>query len=255
MKKAVQEQRAPLDTSLKENTVYSAGSLPRTRCPGGRADVFDHDQIKAHILKTATCMDQAWQAALGKAGIPFEPPKWVIAPGEGRGPCGDFPQADSAAPYYCPRTMSVYASTGAMANGNGESTGYARISTWHGTYTAMMSHEYGHHVQQLSGLAQARWDRTLAAASETQRLALSRRLELQANCFAGMFMRAVAPSYPVPAERRRDLFAFWGNLGDQRGRPRDHGSPPNNGVWFRQGWQKQHTGRCNTWTTPAGKVS
>ncbi|WP_062348827.1 neutral zinc metallopeptidase [Herbidospora yilanensis] len=251
----VREQRAPLNTSLKENTVYSAGALPRTRCPGGRANVFDHAQIKAHVLKTAKCMDRAWKTTLEKVGIPFEPPKWVIASGKGRGPCGDFPQANSAAPYYCPRTMSVYASTKAMANGNGESVGYARMSSWHGSYTAMMGHEYGHHVQQLTGLSQARWEQNLASGSESRRLALSRRLELQANCFAGMFMRSVAGSYPVPAARRDDLFAFWGSLGDHPGWPRDHGSPPNNGVWFRQGWQKQQAYQCNTWVMPSKAVS
>lgn len=249
------QKKAPLNTSLKSNTLYTAGPLPRTRCRGGGANVFVHAQIKAHILRTAKCMDQAWKAALEKAGIPFERPKWVIAAGRGRGPCGDFPQSNSAAPYYCPRTMSVYASTKAMANGNGEAAGYASFSAWHGTYTAMMGHEYGHHVQQLTGLAQARWERSLASASESQRLALSRRLELQANCFAGMFMRAVAPTYPVPAGRRDDLFAFWSNVGDQPGWPRDHGSPPNNGVWFRQGWQKQRTHQCNTWAMPANAVS
>ncbi|WP_030453216.1 neutral zinc metallopeptidase [Herbidospora cretacea] len=251
----VQERRAPLNTSLKENTVYSAGALPRTRCPGGRANVFNHAQIKAHILRTARCMDRAWQPTLEKAGIPFEPPKWVIASGRGRGPCGDFPQANSAAPYYCPRTMSVYASTKAMANGNGDAVGYARMSSWHGSYTAMMSHEYGHHVQQLTGLSQARWEQDLASGSQARRLALSRRLELQANCFAGMFMRSVAASYPVPAARRDDLFVFWSSLGDHPGWPRDHGSPPNNGVWFRQGWQKRQAYQCNTWVMPAKAVS
>ncbi|MFD2353045.1 neutral zinc metallopeptidase [Nonomuraea ferruginea] len=61
----------------------------------------------------------------------------------------------------------------------------------------MMAHEYGHHVQNLTGLLDSWWGQTLETSNQNGKLALSRRLELQATCFGGMWMRSVAASYPV----------------------------------------------------------
>ncbi|WP_214110855.1 neutral zinc metallopeptidase [Acrocarpospora catenulata] len=246
---------APLDRSLKTNTVYKAGALPRTRCPGGNASIYNHAQLKKLILKTGACMDRAWKSVLDKVGIPFTPPKFAIVARSGRGACGDFPQRGNIVPYYCPANQTIYASTSAMVNGSGAVRGYGKIVSWHGGITGIMAHEYGHHVQLLSGLAQTRWELTQDTSAESQRLAISRRFELQANCFGGMFMRSVAASYPIPAAQRGRLFYLFSNVGDWPGRPRDHGTPANSGAWFRQGWQRQQAYQCNTWAVRSATVS
>ncbi|MDA0638588.1 neutral zinc metallopeptidase [Nonomuraea sp. MCN248] len=244
-----------LDRSLKNNTLYRAGALPRLNCRAGNASVFSHSQLKALILKTSECMDRAWEPVLRKQGIPFSPPRYAIAARSGRGACGDYPQPGSIVPYYCPRNSTIYASTSAMARGNGNSRGYGQIVSWHGGIISMMAHEYGHHVQNLTGLLDSWWARTLETPNRNGKLALSRRLELQATCFAGMWMRSVATSYPVSTGNRQRLFWFYGQVGDHPGYPRDHGSPANNHRWFRQGWEKNHAYQCNTWAVPASATS
>ncbi|MEO3863665.1 neutral zinc metallopeptidase [Acrocarpospora sp. B8E8] len=244
-----------LDRSLKNNTLYQVGALPKTRCPAGSANIYNSGQLKALIMKTSLCMGKAWKPRLEQAGIPFTPPKYAIVARSGRGACGDFPMRGTIVPYYCPSNMTIYASTSAMASGRGDARGYGDLVSWHGGIIGMMAHEYGHHIQQLSGLSQTRWEQSRRASSESQRLAISRRFELQANCLSGMFMRSVSATYPIPAARRQNLFYFFSNVGDWPGYPRDHGSPKNSGAWFRQGWQRQQAYQCNTWAVGSSTVS
>ncbi|WP_326644604.1 neutral zinc metallopeptidase [Nonomuraea fuscirosea] len=247
--------RVSVNTSLRNNTMYRAGSLPRLNCRGGNVNQFNHGQLKALILKTGRCMDKAWQPILEKQGIRFRPPNYAIASRKGRGACGDYPSPGSMVPYYCPRNSTIYASTSALASGVGNAPGYGEIISWHGGTISMMAHEYGHHVQNITGLMNSWWSSTLESSSQSGKLALSRRLELQATCFAGMWMRSVASSYPVSTAQRSRLFWFYGQVGDWPGRPRDHGKPANNNLWFRQGWEKSKTYQCNTWLASSSTVS
>jgi uncharacterized protein len=243
------------DRSLRTNTVYQAGRLPALNCRGGNASIYSHGELKALILKTGTCMDRAWGPLLLKQGIAWSPPKYAIAAKRGRGACGDYPSPGNIVPYYCPRNQTIYASTSAMSRGNGNALGYGELIQWNGGIISMMAHEYGHHVQNVSGLLNAHWVRRLDSTSQGGRLGLDRRLELQATCFGGMFMRSVHRSYPISTTNRNRLFWFYSRLGDHPGNPRDHGSTVNNHRWFRQGWERNHAFQCNTWLASSSATS
>lgn len=133
--------------------------------------------------------------------------------------------------------------------------GYGQILSWNGAIVSMMAHEYGHHVQNTTGLMNSWWSQTLESSSKSGKLALSRKLELQATCFGGMFMRAVAATYPIDTANRGKLFWFYSRVGDWPGYPRDHGSPTNNNRWFRQGWERQQSFQCNTWMASSSSTS
>ncbi|MFF4986800.1 neutral zinc metallopeptidase [Streptosporangium saharense] len=244
-----------LNTTLERNTLYRAGGLPTVSCPVGSPSIYSHSQLKSLIMKTSRCLNKGWSRILGEQGIDWRPPGYAIVATKGRGACGDFPQVGSIVPYYCPRNGTIYASTGAMAKGSGNSLGYGQIVGWHGAIISMMAHEYGHHVQQLTGLSNTWWQRTQRSSSSSGRLALSRKFELQATCFGGMFMRSVAGTYPVTPARRNTLYYFYSRVGDWPGYPRDHGSPANNNRWFRQGYEKNKTFQCNTWLAPSSSTS
>ncbi|GAA0944412.1 hypothetical protein GCM10009560_58450 [Nonomuraea longicatena] len=244
-----------LDRSLKTNTVYRVGRLPSLNCRAGDASIYSHGELKALILKTGKCMDRAWGPLLLKQGIPWIPAKYAIAAKRGRGACGDYPSPGNMVPYYCPRNHTIYASTSAMSRGNGNSAGYGELVQWNGGIISMMAHEYGHHVQNISGLLNAHWSRRLESSSQSGRLGLDRRIELQATCFGGMFMRSVHRSYPISTTNRNRLFWFYSRLGDHPGYPRDHGSPVNNHRWFRQGWERNHSFQCNTWLASSSATS
>ncbi|MGJ6966271.1 neutral zinc metallopeptidase [Streptosporangium sp. G11] len=247
--------RVTLNTSLESNTLYRAGGLPRVHCPAGSASIYSHSQLKALILKTSRCMDKGWSQIMRKQGMDWHRPGYALTATRGRGACGDFPSRGSTVPYYCPRNTTIYASTTAMIRGAGDSGGYGALTDWHGGVISMMAHEYGHHVQQMSGLSTTWWQKSLRSGSRSGRLALGRRFELQATCFGAMFMRSVAASYPVTPARRNTLYYFYSRVGDWPGRPRDHGSPANNNRWFRQGYEKNKAFQCNTWLAPSSSTS
>jgi predicted metalloprotease len=244
-----------LNTTLKSNTLYLAGRLPKLSCRAGNVSIYNHTQLKALIIRTGRCMDKAWGPILRRQGIPFSTPHYSIVARSGRGACGDYPSAGSMVPYYCPSNHTIYASTGAMARGNGNARGYGQVLSWNGAIISMLAHEYGHHVQNLSGLMDSWWSQTLASSSRSGKLALSRKLELQATCLGGMWMRSVAATYPVSTAYRNRLFWFYAQVGDYPGYPRDHGSRTNNNRWFRQGWDRSQTYQCNTWALPSSTTS
>lgn len=248
-------RRQILNTTLKNNTLYRAGGLPRVNCPAGSPSIHSHSQLKALILKTSKCLDRGWSRIMRAQGMTWHPPGYALTSSRGRGACGDFPSTGSIVPYYCPRNTTIYASTTAMVKGSGNSGGYGQITDWHGGVVSMMAHEYGHHVQQLSGLSDDWWQQTTRSTSRSGKLALSRRFELQATCFGAMFMRSVSASYPVTPARRNTLYYFYSRVGDWPGHPRDHGSPANNNRWFRQGYEKNKTFQCNTWLAPSSSTS
>ncbi|WP_031163427.1 neutral zinc metallopeptidase [Streptosporangium roseum] len=248
-------RRQILNTTLKNNTLYRAGGLPRVNCPVGSPSIYSHSQLKALILKTSKCLDRGWSQIMRAQGMTWHPPGYAVTSSRGRGACGDFPSTGSIVPYYCPRNTTIYASTTAMVKGSGNSGGYGQITDWHGGVVSMMAHEYGHHVQQLSGLSDDWWQQTTRSTSRSGKLALSRRFELQATCFGAMFMRSVSASYPVTPARRNTLYYFYSRVGDWPGHPRDHGSPANNNRWFRQGYEKNKTFQCNTWLAPSSSTS
>ncbi len=244
-----------LNRTTRNNTLYRAGALPRLSCPAGNTSIFSHSQLKALIIKTGRCMDRAWGPIIQRQGIRFSPPNYAIVATRGRGACGDYPSPGSMVPYYCPRNNTIYASTSAMARGNGNARGYGQIISWHGGIISMLAHEYGHHVQNISGVMDSWWQQTLGSSSKSGKLALSRRLELQATCFGGMWMRSVASSYPVSTSNRARLFWFYGQVGDYPGYPRDHGNRVNNNRWFRQGWERNQAYQCNTWMASSSTTS
>lgn len=64
-----------------------------------------------------------------------------------------------------------------------------RYGNHDGFYLAVYAHEYGHHVQELSGISSEEWNQRVAAGVDSPvGLELSRRSELQAQCFSGMFL-------------------------------------------------------------------
>ncbi|WP_249345678.1 neutral zinc metallopeptidase [Microbispora sp. H11081] len=238
-----------LNRTTKNNSLYRAGALAKPNCRAANSNIYNHAQLKALILKTGTCMGKAWAPALQRVGIDWSPPNYMIAARKGRGACGDYPSPGSNVPYYCPRNSTIYASTSAMAKE------YGPLGSWNGIIISMMAHEYGHHIQSVSGISDSWWRQTLDSTSRSGRLALTRRHELQATCFGAMFMRSVSASYPIDATRRNTLLWAYSHLGDPPGGTRDHGSTRSNAAWFRQGYTRPATHQCNTWVVGSASVS
>ena len=86
-------------------------------------------------------------------------------------------------------------------------------------YLLTIAHEYGHHIQGATGLFYAR--AVYLQEHPAEKLNSSRRNELQASCFGGVFTRAVANSYPLTDRRKELEFQSSNSFGDSSDTPAD----------------------------------
>lgn len=120
--------------------------------------------------------DTTWQKLLGAQ---FRAPKLVFFAGNGQSGCG---AAQSAmGPFYCPSDQGIYLDTSffdELSQRFGASGDFAQ--------NYVIAHEFGHHVQNLLGTSD-QVQQQMARSSRTEGNALSVRLELQADCYAGVW--------------------------------------------------------------------
>ena len=211
--------------------------LPAVTCalPGfGMSDA----ELSAYYRAGVVCLDQAWRPALEQANLPFDPPSLDTSPDLAGGPCGSAPAESEAVAYYCGRNRTIYMPTRRLRdNGGGERPG---------THLATLAHEYGHHVQALSGMLRAADSKIVSAGEETPAgLEMSRRIELQANCFAGMFL--VAASGSIGAGLAQEATEDFQYAVEEAPEKNAHGSPDNQAEWASAGFTAGVTSSCNTY--------
>ncbi|MEV4176270.1 neutral zinc metallopeptidase [Nonomuraea sp. NPDC049709] len=217
--------------SLERNPIYTASPLTgECRAPDAARPAFLHAM--------ADCMDRSWRALQATSGLSSGLPTRVFWSEPGRGACGDYPEPDAAA-FYCPVNNGIYLGVDEEENAM--------------VLTAILAHEYGHHVQHNAGIGDAAAEREVSTPDEGTTLAISRRYELQADCFAGVWFAAVRDSLPVSAEDWQEVLADFARRGDT-GDERTHGTGQHGAAWLNGGFRGGRPGHCNTWTAPAADV-
>ncbi len=206
------------------------------------------DTARKFFETAASCLHSAWKPVLEKANLPFQAPLLnVTATTAGiTTPCTGT--TSNFAAFYCGADKTIYLPISQLQTDLFK-------DNWV-VYLSVFAHEYGHHVQAMSGiLRKANSERVDVGARSDRGLELSRRVELQANCFDGMYMASSSGGGSLTSAQiglaKRDA----GNRGDQRGDMRDHGTSEHGGDWFETGVDKNRAAQCNTFTAPASSVS
>jgi uncharacterized protein len=150
---------------------------PAADQPGQAPPVGDADaKFVSQILRST---EQVWTDAFRERGATYEQPKLRLFRDSYPTACG---QGEAAAgPFYCPRDHIVYLDLSffdVMTQQLGAPGQFA--------HAYVIGHEVGHHVQNLLGIID-KVDAQRARGSEAQSNALSVRLELQADCLAGVW--------------------------------------------------------------------
>ncbi|GAT66104.1 neutral zinc metallopeptidase [Planomonospora sp. ID91781] len=241
---AAQAPAAPAGTALVQgraaataNPLYAAGVLPSVACPAGSIKAGSAASYKAFMTRVARCLGLAWGIQFGKAGLDFTPPELRFATSRVSSPCGKWPAG--AGGYYCSSDRTIYIGLTRAVLKNPYGPNHAQF----------MAHEYAHHVQQLAGILPY-YGRAVWRAGTSARLALSRRLELQADCLASAFLRGAAGDLEVTPEHWEAMLEWTARNGHKSWPKNDHGRGSSQAYWMERGFERGAPRACNTFTAP-----
>ncbi|MGB5539316.1 MAG: neutral zinc metallopeptidase [Gammaproteobacteria bacterium] len=193
--------------------------------------------------------EDTWHAIFQQAGLSYEEPGLVLFSGSVRSACG---MASAAmGPFYCPADRKVYidlAFFGDLKRRHGAPGDFAQAY--------VIAHEVGHHVQKLLGTS----DQVRSAQQglgKADANTLSVKLELQADCFAGVWGNHADRSRQVLEEGDvEEALNAATAIGDDRLQKESqgyvvpesftHGSSEQRVHWFRQGMSQGDASACNT---------
>ncbi len=167
------------------------------------------DADKRFVRQILASTEDTWAKLLpAQANTRYVDPKLVLYNGHlrrGSG-CGDVSSASG--PFYCPADRKVYLDTSFFAE---LSNRFGAPGQFADAY--VIAHEIGHHVQNLLGISDQA-EAAMSRGSARQRNAVSVRLELQADCFAGVWAHA-NPNLLSPGDVEQALKAATA-IGDDR---------------------------------------
>ncbi|MBD2107780.1 neutral zinc metallopeptidase [Nodosilinea sp. FACHB-13] len=182
-------------------------------------------------------------------GAPYQDPSLVLYSGATQSACGRGQAA--MGPFYCPADQKVYLDTSFFRDLQvrlGAPGDFAQAY--------VIAHEVGHHVQNLLGVS-SQVQRAQQQASETQANELSVRLELQADCFAGVWANRAQRSREILEEGDiEEALNAASQIGDDRLQMEaqgyvtpdsfTHGSSEQRAEWFYRGIETGDINQCNT---------
>lgn len=240
--------------AVRYNRLYNTPPIPPSKCKEVYVSLRTFNGVKAYDTQLWNCMYAAWAPVLKAAGAAYKVKPTLIVHNHSKvnTHCGIVSGGRS---YYCGyKNGQIYIPAWYIINLWKQNPTYARAYA-----TNTLAHEYAHHVQYLTGILNASWWRQRAITTASGKLEENRRRELQASCLGSAYIGANKRYYPMSG----GLYTQWKYLvehsGDQKGYPRDHGSPANHGWWSHAGFYaastKTYAGRCNTWNAAAWRVA
>jgi uncharacterized protein len=197
--------------------------------------------------------EDTWKAILPRYNVQYVEPTLVLFTGAVQSGCG---AAESAmGPFYCPSDQKVYID---MAFYDDLASRFGAPGDFAQAY--VVAHEVGHHVQNLLGTSGKVHD-AQQRASEAKANALSVRLELQADCYAGVWAKNAAQSRQLlEAGDIEEGLNAASAIGDDRLQKQaqgyvvpdafTHGSSAQRVSWFRRGLEAGTLEACDTFSAP-----
>jgi uncharacterized protein len=223
-----------------------AGESPHTQSQGGGGQSTLDPQVKSLVLKVLGSTERRWSAIFAKEGQQYRPTTLVLYSGQDQSGCGSAQSA--MGPFYCPADEKIYLDTdffGELATRFGAGGDFAAAY--------VIAHEVGHHVQKLTGTAD-QVQNAQQRASRTEGNQLQVKMELQADCYAGVW--AANDTNLMEAGDAEEGLRAAHQIGDdvlQRASQGvvveatfTHGSAEQRMNWLKRGLQTGDPDQCNT---------
>lgn len=207
------------------------------------------DQMAAFVGKVLASTEDTWRDVFKEHGQRYEEPKLVLFSGATPTACGTGQAA--MGPFYCPNDHKVYIDLSFYRDLKERFKAPGEFAEAY-----VIAHEVGHHVQNLLGIA-GKVDTARRRADPAQSNALSVRLELQADCLAGVWgKRADTMKHVLEPGEMEEALTAAAAIGDdrlqQQARGRivpesfTHGTSAQRVRWFRRGFESGDMKQCNT---------
>jgi predicted metalloprotease len=208
-----------------------------------------NDAASQFVAKVLGSTEDVWTEIFAKSNRRYVPPKLVLFDGVVQSACG---MAQSAVgPFYCPADQKVYIDLSFYRD---LATRFRAPGDFAQAY--VLAHEVGHHVQNLLGISD-KVHGLQQRVNERQANDLSVRLELQADCLAGVWAaRANAKSRILEPGDAEEGIAAAAAVGDDRIQMATrghvapdsftHGSAQQRVRWFRRGFESGSLAQCDT---------
>jgi predicted metalloprotease len=237
-------------TGLEQGQSADTSQAASTCRTGGQANT----ELDCEVVAVVNSLDGYWSDAFARSGITYQPPRTNFFSGGVRTGCGSASSA--VGPFYCPADNEVYIDLSFFreleTRFGAEGGPFARAY--------VIAHEYGHHIQALLGTSER------VRPGETGPTSGSVRLELQADCYAGVWANhaesvPTASGQPLIRDVTRDDVAAAldtaARIGDdyiqsQLGGGQvdesqfSHGSSAQRERWYTTGYETGDPTRCDT---------
>lgn len=208
-----------------------------------------NDRQAAFVSTVLADTEDVWQTLFGSGGSRYRAPKLVLFRGSVPTACGTGQSA--MGPFYCPSELKVYIDLAFF-----ETLSHELGAPGDFAQAYVIAHEVGHHVQRLIGLTD-RVDQMRWRVSPAQMNAMSVRVELQADCLAGVWAhhsqkgkgwleQGDVEEAMNAAARIGDDTLQRQSQGTVRPESFTHGSSAQRMRWFQQGLRDGQVASCNT---------
>lgn len=207
-----------------------------------------NDAGKQFVSKVLGSTEDVWTDIFKSAGETYTPTPLVLFSGMTRSACGTASSASG--PFYCPTDKKVYID---LAFYDELKRRFGAPGDFAQAY--VIAHEVGHHVQDLQGIL-PKFNQMRQNMSKADANALSVKVELQADCYAGVWANRTDQKGMLEAGDIDEALNAATQIGDDAIQKRTqgvvvpesftHGTSAQRSNWFKRGYQSGDLNQCNT---------
>jgi predicted metalloprotease len=216
-----------------------------------------NDQTGQFVAAVLGSTEDVWTQIFAANGRTYHPPKLRLFSGSEPTPCAFARSA--MGPFYCPRDQRVYLDTSFFNDLQNKFGGCSNSKACQFSEAYVVAHEVGHHVQDELGILPRVTQAQQASSSQTEANALQVRVELQADCFAGIWANHAQQQHSIldPGDVDQALQTASA-IGDDRLQRETqgyvvpdaftHGTSAQRKRWFLNGFNSGKISDCNTFS-------